>query len=102
MADVPPAAPVAEAPATVTVESPPAAAPAGAPSDAMTALEQEMGDAVLPGFEPDEGAVKAPGVSEKEPEEDDLVVQLTKAQQRADAAEEALRVAEANKGKEPV
>lgn len=97
----------AAAPTPAPAEAAPAAAPtpARAPSsDAMAALELEMGDVVLPGSDKDDGnaAPKAdePGVSGSE-NNDDPAAALEAERQRANAAEEELRqLKAADKGKE--
>lgn len=87
-------APADAAPAS---EDPTPAAPAS--SDAMAALELEMGDVVIPGSNSDEGS-EEPGVSGEEPK-DDPAAALEAERHRANSLEEQLRAERANKGKEP-
>jgi hypothetical protein len=98
-----PAAAPSAAPASAEAPAAPAA-PAAPPTDAMAALELEMGDVVLPGSKLDEGtgakASEEPGVSDDGPK-DDLAAELEAERHRANTAEEALRAAKATKGTEP-
>lgn len=97
------------APAAAPEPAPAAApaAPAAAPTDAMAALELEMGDVVLPGSGNDDGDPPAapaedgePGASAPEPK-DDPVAELEAAKAREAALQEELRVLKEGKGKEP-
>lgn len=105
--------PVAEAPPAPAAPAEPAPAaaepmqPVIAPGDAMANFENEFGSVVIPGEgegdgEPaaaEEPGAEEPGVQEPEPK-DDLEARLEVERKRADAAEAALKAAEA-KGKEP-